>query len=225
MNKYCSFMRNFKIILYPLIFDDKKNENEFTTSEIRGIVGYISTEKATMEPIPYDLGDSLNESEATEDVTVQPVDESDMISVYTLSNSKSVRQNSFNPEPIELESHKKWFETKLRDENTIMLKAVLGENFAGQARLEINGDTALVGVSIDEEFRGKGIASKLLREIIEIAENRGVKVIEAFIKLENQASIKLFEKAGFIFDRKTEVSGKSALKFVYKITNPSYVQT
>lgn len=150
-------------------------------------------------------------------VEISPVTQDDLLSIFNLSNLDSVRAASFNTGKIDLSGHQKWFAEKMADPNTVMVKAVLGEDFAGQARLSMEGAIAVIGVSVDEKFRGRGIASKLLQAAIEEAGRRGIEVIEAFIKPENLASIKLFEKAGFVLDQKTEVSGNDALKYVYKI--------
>ena len=151
-----------------------------------------------------------------QDVVISKMTEKDLMPVFNLSNLSSVRAVSFNSEKIELENHKKWFASKLDDENTIMLKAEVGEDFAGQVRLSFEGDSAVIGVSVDEQFRGKGIASKLLQTAIAVANERSVKVIEAYIKPENAASTGLFEKNGFVYEDQTEVSGVPANRYLYK---------
>lgn len=217
LNKFNPLPKGINIQAYPLVFENEYNEKEFVQSELRGIVGYISRGLATHEAYPYKLEYGTEKTEKVLGVKILPIDESDMKSVYDLSNSNSVRQNSFNPNPIQLESHMKWFERKLKDESVVMLKAVVEQDFAGQARLEIVGDAAVIGISVDDRFRGKGVASSLLQDIINVARNRGLKTIEAYIKPSNQASIKLFEKNGFIFQEQTEVSSQEALKYILDI--------
>lgn len=139
------------------------------------------------------------------------------MSVFNLSNLESVRAVSFNSEKIELWNHKKWFASKLADENVVMLKAVLGEDFTGQVRLEIEGDSAVIGVSVNEKYRGRGIASKLLQAALVEAKTRGTKVVDAYIKPDNLASIGLFEKNGFVYEKDSEVKGVPAKKYICKI--------
>jgi len=140
-----------------------------------------------------------------------------MIDVLALSNQDSVRANSIKSEKIDLEDHKKWFARKIEDENTIMLKSLTGNQFSGQVRLDIEGDTALIGVSVSEDFQGKGIGSDLLQAAIEKAKEQGLKAIEAFIKPENSGSRRLFEKNGWIFQEETETDGVRLLKYIYTI--------
>jgi RimJ/RimL family protein N-acetyltransferase len=159
----------------------------------------------------------MNYSKKNEDVAIEPIGKSDLIDVFNLSNQDSVRAASFNSDKIELEEHKKWFADKLKDKNTIMLKAVLEGGFAGQVRLDLKDDKALIGVSVNENYRGKGIASKLLQAAIVEAKKRDVKIIEALIKIENEASASLFEKNGFVYDSETEVLRHKANRYLYKL--------
>jgi RimJ/RimL family protein N-acetyltransferase len=153
-----------------------------------------------------------------EEVTISLIDSGDMLDVFNLSNQASVRANSFNQDKIELEGHKKWFAKKLKDENSIMLKASINGIMAGQVRIDIEESNGLIGVSVSDNFRGRGIGSRLIEAAIGRAKDRDIKIIEACIKPENQASIKLFEKNGFIYDSKTEFSGCKASKYIFMIS-------
>ena len=218
VNKYKTMPEKAEIVLLPLVFEKDENEKEFCQSEMKGIIGYVGSGLATLKPYPYSLN-TMDEKPAKDiSFRILPSCKSDMKAIYNLSNQASVRKNSFNENPIKLESHKQWFEKKLKDDNVIMLKAVVGSDLAGQVRLEIDKESALVGISVSEDFRGLGIAFKLIQEIIKVAKEKEVRVLEAFIKPENLASIKLFEKAGFKFDRKSVVSGKKALKYIYRVS-------
>lgn len=217
LNKYRPLPSQVDVKLFPLVFENLENESKFLESELKGIIGYISQGLATPESYPYSFfGDASKPAEADK-VVISPITEADVKSVFNLSNQPSVRKNSFNEEVIDFNNHKKWFSNKLEDKNVIMLKAEYQQKFAGQARLEIDQESALVGVSVDQEFRGKGIGLDLLRAIITAAKKRDIKKIDAFIKPENVASCKLFEKAGFVYNQETKFSGKRALKYINNV--------
>lgn len=152
----------------------------------------------------------------SDQVEISPIGPGDVLDVYKLSSQKSVRENSFNQNKIALEDHKKWFAKKLADDNCIMIKAELGGTFVGQVRLEIEGKEALIGISTDEKARGRGVASMLLREAIKIGRKNHFLVINAYIKPSNEASIHLFEKNGWVYEKDEMVSDNLAKKYIYK---------
>lgn len=48
-----------------------------------------------------------------------------------------------------------------------------------------------------EKYQGKGMAKRLLQELIAIAEQRGLSNMVAFVRAENKAMLAVFQKAGF----------------------------
>ena len=52
-------------------------------------------------------------------------------------------------------------------------------------------------LAVDPEYRGKGIAQRLVTEMEQILKSKGVVVIAALIELPNPASINLFKKLGY----------------------------
>lgn len=125
----------------------------------------------------------------------------DMKAVFDLSNDELVRQNSFNQEKIEWESHQAWFRNKINDENSLfyLIKDLKGDLIA-QVRFDKIMDTeGDISISVASQFRGKGYGVKVLNAVSEkiIAEKK-IKIIKAYIKNENLASQAIFEKAGYI---------------------------
>jgi UDP-2,4-diacetamido-2,4,6-trideoxy-beta-L-altropyranose hydrolase len=123
----------------------------------------------------------------------------DVYLLYDLSNDPEVRRLSFNSAPIPMENHRLWFNDKLKSPSTLFLVIELLGEFAGQVRYETEGDKAVVGISIRPDFRGIGLAEKSLRQSAIILKKYfpDIKIIEAYIKHENIASVKSFEKAGY----------------------------
>ena len=52
-------------------------------------------------------------------------------------------------------------------------------------------------LAVDPEYRGKGIAKRLVMEMEQILKSKGVVVIAALIELPNSASLNLFKKLGY----------------------------
>ena len=152
-----------------------------------------------------------------ENIRISPIVKADLMAVFKLSNQESVRAMSFNQEKIKLAGHRVWFTRKLLDKNTVMLKATLDEALAGQVRLDIEKEKAVIGVSTSEKYRGRGVATMLIEKAVSVATKRGLSRVDAFIKPENLGSQALFKKLGWDYRGREEVSGYKALKYSLKV--------
>lgn len=126
----------------------------------------------------------------------------DMEIYFSWANDPVVRGQSYNSGVIDLESHKKWFESVLNNEAYFMyiFQNSEGEN-VGQVRIQKNKNKeSLIGISIDSNHRGKGYAKEmlLLATDIFLKSNHGF-LINAYIKEGNLSSKFAFENAGFYF--------------------------
>ena len=84
----------------------------------------------------------------------------DKMLYFEWANDPNVREQSYNSNPIDLESHGKWFESKIEDNSSLMLVFQNEENSnIGQVRIQKeNRKEALIGISVSNEHRGKGYA-------------------------------------------------------------------
>lgn len=117
---------------------------------------------------------------------------------FKWTNDPLVRQHSFNSEPVSFNHHENWFKSKLHSESCFLYFFSSGNLPVGQVRIERGSDENIIGISLDENFRGKSLSSVLLLNATEdfLESNPGQK-ITAYIKTENEASYKGFIKAGF----------------------------
>ncbi|MVM30988.1 GNAT family N-acetyltransferase [Spirosoma sp. HMF4905] len=123
---------------------------------------------------------------------------------FDWANDPDTRQQSFNSAPISLETHTAWFTRKLVDPNALLLifSNEVGQP-VGQVRFERTPiadmpDEIIIGISVDSRQRGKGLASQLIQQACAICQKRWDAVtIHAYIKSENQASVRAFQRAGF----------------------------
>ena len=136
-------------------------------------------------------------------ITLRKAHENDVMLYFEWTNDQSVRENSYHSEPVILENHQRWFLSKIKDANCFM---VVFENHVGapigQVRIQKqDNNTAVIGISNDANHRGKGYASNMIQMASDafLAENPEI-LISAFIKTENKASEKAFQKAGYILD-------------------------
>jgi spore coat polysaccharide biosynthesis predicted glycosyltransferase SpsG/RimJ/RimL family protein N-acetyltransferase len=148
-------------------------------------------------------------------VTYRLASSEDMLLVYEWANDKLSRANSYFSEPISLEVHEKWFEKKLSDDKTLIYIAELDGVPAGMIRYETGADYSVVGVALASDSRGKGLASVFLRDTSRLYFLRNNAQVLAYIKEENLASVKSFEKAGYVKLRNELVHGCQSV--VYKL--------
>jgi len=217
MNKYPRQFKNAEIVPLSIKIQDVWGQQQMIISELNNLLGCIARGEAAIEPYSFIRIGSKKDDIQKEVVRVLTVAEGDIMDIFRLSNQGSVRLASFNQREISLEEHKKWFVRKLGDKNVIMLKAEIDGQLAGQVRLEIEGSEAIIGVSTSEKFRGRGVASRLLRGAITKAKQREIAIINAFIRPDNLPSIGLFEKNGWNFSGKQKVSDVLANKYIYEV--------
>jgi RimJ/RimL family protein N-acetyltransferase len=76
-----------------------------------------------------------------------------------------------------------------------------GEVIIGAGRYVSFGDTralpsAEVAFTIEEDYQGQGLASRLLRHLIAVGREKGLAQFEAEVLAENKAMLTVFERSG-----------------------------
>lgn len=138
---------------------------------------------------------------------------------FDWANDEAVRENSYNPAKIDLESHSRWFSAKVDDKSCLLLIFQNEENKnVGQIRIQKqDNQESIIGVSVDFEFRGKGYA----KEMLQLASDYFLVlnpdfVINAFIKINNLNSKYAVEKAGFEFTQFVDYEDSSSFHYKKK---------
>ncbi|UOQ48297.1 bifunctional UDP-2,4-diacetamido-2,4,6-trideoxy-beta-L-altropyranose hydrolase/GNAT family N-acetyltransferase [Gracilibacillus caseinilyticus] len=140
----------------------------------------------------------------------------DIFNVYNLSNDPIVRYFSLNQQEISWKEHVHWYEKVLTKTN--LLFYIIENNkseFFGQIRFEIDKDFATISISLTDNCRGKGLSLSFVFESIKKMRKEcpTVTKIVAYIKKDNEASKKVFERAGFNFVNKEQ----SVLKYILNL--------
>lgn len=148
--------------------------------------------------------------------------EEDMALYFNWTNDPAVRSNSYNSDSISYENHINWFQSKVKDDNCLMLVFQNHDHQdIGQVRIQKSKEnTAIIGVSTDENHRGKGYASKMIALATEYFLSKNPDIcISAYIKLENPASAKAFEKAGFVLKETLQYENTDSFHYIKKYDN------
>jgi UDP-2,4-diacetamido-2,4,6-trideoxy-beta-L-altropyranose hydrolase len=146
------------------------------------------------------------------DLWLRPARNEDCRLIWEWANEPSVRAVSFTTDAIPWERHQEWFAARLNDPGCAFF---IGLNEAGvpvgQVRCDVEGNIAVISISVDARFRGTGYGTKLIRKGAEMLFERGhIDQIHAFIRHGNEASYKAFERAGFQKREETMVRGHPA---------------
>lgn len=112
---------------------------------------------------------------------------------------------TFDLNPKSLEDWEKWFEEHSVGNHFALSavsegRAIAYATLSGYREKEAYAQTTELSVYVHPDFRGHGIATKLIKKTVEIARERGdVHTIISVITGSNKASLKMHEKLGFTY--------------------------
>lgn len=148
-------------------------------------------------------------------LSVRPVTDEDCRLLWEWVNDPGVRVSAFQSHPIAWNEHCAWFRAKRADARWVMFIVMDdAQRPVGQVRFEPqeqNGD-AEVAISIAREWRGRGYGTEAVRLACAAYRRAGHTVrIMAYIKPENLASVRAFEKVGFAMHGRKFIRGHDAV--------------
>lgn len=109
--------------------------------------------------------------------------------LFKWANDPEVRRSSFSSRPIAWDEHMRWLTTALDSPEHVVL---IGEEPQPVGVLRI--DQGVVGITVAPGSRGRGIGKRLLRKGLE----RYAGPAEAWVKVENAASLAMFRSLGWV---------------------------
>jgi RimJ/RimL family protein N-acetyltransferase len=132
---------------------------------------------------------------------LRPAERKDCRLLWEWANDPATRAAAFSTGTIPWEHHQAWFEDKMKDPNCLLL---IGENSegrpVGQIRLDLrSGRQGEIDVSVSADARGYGLGSRLIDlGVREAFARTDAECLHAFIRRENEMSIRAFERAHFL---------------------------
>ncbi len=135
-------------------------------------------------------------------LTLRPVAPQDRRLLWEWANDPTVRAFAFSSTPIPWDEHVSWFAASLADPGRrSYVAATPGGDQIGQIRFDIEGATAIAGVSVASAHRGAGWGAALIDAgVRRFFRDESVDVIEARVKPDNAASLAAFDTARFTVD-------------------------
>lgn len=127
-------------------------------------------------------------------ISLRDANKGDCDLLFSWVNDETVRKNSLNTSIVDLDSHIKWFNSKIESSNCKMFIIIKDDIEVGQIRIDIDGNIGTINYSIDYIYRKMGIGEFALNEI----KNKLPKLkLSGTVKKENIASIRAFQKANY----------------------------
>jgi RimJ/RimL family protein N-acetyltransferase len=118
--------------------------------------------------------------------------------LWSWRNDPDTRRASHNTNVIALDQHTRWFERSLSRQDSIILIAQLHNKAIGTVRFDKRRDLYLeVIINIAPQARSKKLGAACLREACNFVLKRRAAGFHAEIRLENTASIRIFQQCGF----------------------------
>jgi UDP-2,4-diacetamido-2,4,6-trideoxy-beta-L-altropyranose hydrolase len=183
-------------------FDELRNPNEFLKS-IEGFMKGTSgpEEKLRLQSIVdlngptricFELG--LLTSGHHLDPVARKVKMSDANTLLRWANDEATRINSFGRDPISPKNHITWMRKTIEQAPLFLMFETFGIPL-GYVRINNESGSNLLSYGLDKIFRGKGIATGMLKIALEQAPDIGS--VLAIVALKNTPSLRALAKAGF----------------------------
>jgi UDP-2,4-diacetamido-2,4,6-trideoxy-beta-L-altropyranose hydrolase len=133
-------------------------------------------------------------------LVVRPVEATDEKLLLDWANDQTTRQMAFSTQKIDVSGHHQWLLRRLAEPSIyrlFMIETVGGVEI-GQVRFERDDGIWVISYSIAREFRGRGLASRLLDASLKaLYDAVGPATVAGRVRPENSASRRVFEKLRF----------------------------
>lgn len=136
------------------------------------------------------------------DVKIRAMEKEDYAAWYEIRNLPKVCANTMAIPYISMESAKKNVELALENKEARFLVAEVDGKIVGFASIHFmkgrRRHIAGIGMMVHDDFHGRGIGTKLMEALIDLADNwYNIRRIQLEVYVDNEPAIKLYKKFGF----------------------------
>jgi len=129
-------------------------------------------------------------------VTLRAASATDERRLFDWANDPATRRSARNRQPIAWSEHCDWFAAKLAAADCAIWIAEVDGEAVGQVRLDRHDMSAEIDIAVAPRHRGHGYGQAILRTLA--ADHAvGAACLQAAVRMENDASLAMFRKAGF----------------------------
>lgn len=155
------------------------------------------------------------------DIKCRKAGTEDVDTYFLWANSEAVRANAINSEIIDYNDHIKWFKLKINNSQSFLYIFELGNSAIGQVRFDKSDSYYIVDYSLDENFRGKGYGTLILKlgleQLLKDCKNNKHLKIKAQVKRNNKASCRVFENFNFVNTGMIEIKNNLFVEYEKKV--------
>jgi UDP-2,4-diacetamido-2,4,6-trideoxy-beta-L-altropyranose hydrolase len=126
--------------------------------------------------------------------SIREVEKKDCDLLFEWANNEDVRKNAISKEPIVLENHIKWFNSKINSLSNKIFILEFNDTPIGQIRYDKQDEGWLIDYSVDFKYRGLGFGKMLIEKTLSFFKEQKIK---ASVKKENIASENVFRTLKF----------------------------
>lgn len=148
---------------------------------------------------------------------LRKIKDSDLEQTFEWANNPIVRKYSFNTSPIDFDSHFTWFQENLNNQSCEYYILQTDREAVGSIRFDIEKEgRAKISYLIAPGYTGKGLGTYILDRGIQLLTKERKDIYEAYglVLVQNESSIRIFEKLGFMKSDEDEMT----LRFAKKIS-------
>lgn len=151
-------------------------------------------------------------------VVMRPAAPEDARRIFDWANDPITRSVSFQQDPIPWETHLAWFEKKLHQPTCSIFIAEDAEGIPfGMVRFDSAEHVATLSVNLAPSHRSRGLGADVLMVACrEFMTHHDAREVWAFIKPSNKASLRTFQKAGFVTGFDQLAAGQQAVCMVLR---------
>jgi len=130
---------------------------------------------------------------------IRELQKDDGLELFSIRNHPTNYQWFFSQSPIDIEEHVNWVKNRIENYSSFTLVATLGERVIGICYLgDPNDESPEVSINVSPDFKGIGVGSSLLEELIDKASAAQIGALIARIMINNLDSIAFFRNKGFV---------------------------
>ena len=135
-------------------------------------------------------------------LSLRTANQADAVDLLRWRNDPLSRSMSIDNQGIKLRDHLSWLTAKLKTANCMFLVAEAPDAKVGTVRFDINQrqGAAEVSINLNPLMRGRGLGKAVLAESINYFLQVHPVDIKAAVKIENEASSRIFESCDFLHD-------------------------
>ena len=137
----------------------------------------------------------------SEGLTIRPIRKDDLPALHEIVNMPEVADVLGPIPPLTYEKFEKWHGRFIEDPKHVALVAEVKKKVIGLVTLsigeEIHRYDSWLSIYVHKSFWRKGIGTQLMKTVIDVARDIGLKRISLVVYAGNKAAIRMYKKIGF----------------------------